>query len=389
MLRGSASAASRDRVFALAEDHQQSYLTKCADQSNKRRAEFAARIPAIAAQVASEVLVAVAEALRAARAGYHEYLDHAPTTTSTPTVSLADDNASVSDASVVVSAQRSASTFTQQQQQQEEEDAPRQTIENRDASVLAAWMPATCSTQCPSRAAIVSVPAPASPATPASSKVTINVVEHYCVGLEPAASTSTPTTTLDVLGACSTAANSHTHNAISTTIIPTHTSTLGDMAMDISMPTHTSTLGDMYSVDASAATCSTASPGGDNATTLVSVAAEASTAIEIAPSVAAPLVCLGDLHFKLYTGAISMFQSVPTSTSSRCSAKSLDQATNMELPESALGVCPPTRVACAYFHSSLMPLSATVLRSARVQKVNRFQLLNNNDNISVTKEQDK
>ncbi|EMS66773.1 hypothetical protein TRIUR3_10931 [Triticum urartu] len=388
MLRGSASAASRDRVFALAEDHQQCYLTKWADQSNKHRAEFAARIPAIAAQVASEVSAAVAEALRAARAGYHEYLDHAPTTTSTPTVSLADDNASVSDASVVVSAQRSASTFTQQQQQQEEEDAPRQTIENRDASVLAAWMPATCSTQCPSRAAIVSVPAPASPATPASSKVTINVVERYCVGLEPAASTSTPTTTLDVLGACSTAANSHTHNAISTTIIPAP-GVVQAMAMDISMPTHTSTLGDMYSVDASAATCSTASPGGDNATTLVSVAVEASTAIEIAPSVAAPLVCLGDLHFKLYTGAINMFQSVPMSTSSRCSAKSLDQDTNMELPESALGVCPPTRVACAYFHSSLMPLSATVLRSARVQKVNRFQLLNNNDNISVTKEQDK
>ncbi|XBJ16667.1 hypothetical protein VPH35_008248 [Triticum aestivum] len=374
MSRGSAWAGHRDRAFTSVEDLQQRCLAEWMDRDKRARyrAEFSARITAIAAQVASEVSAAVASevsaaaaaALQSACAGYHGYVDHAPTTTSTPTVSMADENTSVTDASVV-----------------EEEDAPRQTIENKDTNVLAAWMPTTCLTQCPSRAAIMSVSAPASAATPASSKVTVSAVERYHVGLEPAASTLTPTTALDVSGACSTAANS-------TTIIPAP-GAADAMAMDISMPNPTSTSGDMDSVDASAATCSTASPGGDNATTVVSVAVEVSTAIKLAPSVATPLVCLDDLHFKPYTRAISVFQSVPMSASSRCSTESLDQDTSMESPESALSVCPPTRIVCAYFCSCIMPLSAAVLRSAHVQKVNMFQLLNNNDNINVTKEQDK
>ena len=108
------------------------------------------RVTAIAAQVASEVSAVVAASLQAARGGHHEYLNLAPTTTSTPTSSVADDAASsyvqpsttvhardldrqpaaclmlssdlasVLDASMMVATQRSASALAQQQH---EEDA--------------------------------------------------------------------------------------------------------------------------------------------------------------------------------------------------------------------------------------------------------------------------
>ena len=121
MSRGSAWAARRDGAFTSVEDPQQRRLAEWMDQDKqaRRRAEFGIRIAAIAAQVASEVSVAVASevsaavaaALLAARAGRHEYLDLA--TTSTPTVSMADDNPSVPDASIVVSTQRSTSASAQ------------------------------------------------------------------------------------------------------------------------------------------------------------------------------------------------------------------------------------------------------------------------------------
>ena len=57
--------------------------------------------------------------------------------------------------------------------------------------------------------------------------------------------------------------------------------------------------------------------------------------------------------------------------------------------ESALGMCLPTIVPPASFHSSLMPLADANLRCTHVKKANMFQLLNNNDNIHVSKEQDK
>ncbi|XP_044374820.1 uncharacterized protein [Triticum aestivum] len=237
---------------------------------------------------------------------------------------------------------------------------------------LAAMSPATCSTQCPSRAVTGSMSAPTPTATLASSKVTVSVVpERGFFDLEPAAVAFSPTPMLDISGDSSTVMNSLTHDAVSNT-----SSAMASVCALTS--THIPSAVPMDTVDAS--------PGGDNATTLVSVAVEASAAMELAPSVAAPLVCLDDLHLKTYIGAISVFPSVPMSALSRCSTESLDQDTSMESPEFALGVCPLTRVACAYFHSSLMP---PVLRSARVKKVNMFQLLNSNDSINVTKEQDK
>lgn len=146
MSHGSAWAACRDRAVTSAEEPQQRRLaewtsqgfrgrTEWEDKRARRHGEFGARITAIAAQVASEVSVvvasevpaAVAAALQAARAGRHEYLDLA--TTSTPTASVAGDHASVPHASMVVYAQRSTSA-SEQQQQQQEDVTPRQAIEN-------------------------------------------------------------------------------------------------------------------------------------------------------------------------------------------------------------------------------------------------------------------
>ncbi|XBI18036.1 hypothetical protein VPH35_059928 [Triticum aestivum] len=135
------------------------------------------------------------------RAGRHEYLDLA--TTSTPTASVAGDHASVPHASMVVYAQRSTSA-SEQQQQQQEDVTPRQAIENIVDNVLAAWTPTTFSTRCQSRDVTVSVSAPVSATTSASSEVTVGVVtECYYINLEAAAATSTLTSALDISGACS------------------------------------------------------------------------------------------------------------------------------------------------------------------------------------------
>ena len=111
MSRGSAWAARRDGAFTSVEDPQQRRLAEWMDQDKQE----------VLAAVASEVSAAVAAALQSARAGHHEYLDLAPTTTSTPTASVADYNASIPDASMVVSAKRSTSASTQQQQQQQQQ----------------------------------------------------------------------------------------------------------------------------------------------------------------------------------------------------------------------------------------------------------------------------
>ncbi|KAM3401317.1 hypothetical protein ACQJBY_005833 [Aegilops geniculata] len=174
-----------------------------------------------------------------------------------------------------------------------------------DGVDLAATLPATYSTQCPSRVVTMSVSAPAPTATLASSKVTVGVVpKRGCFDLEPAAVALSPTPMLGISGDRSTAVNSLTHDVVSNT---------GSVMASVRASTSTQipSAVPMDSVDALATTCSTTSPGGDNATTLVSVAVEASAAIELAPSVAASLVCLDDLHFKPYTCAISVFQSVP------------------------------------------------------------------------------
>ncbi|KAF7089969.1 hypothetical protein CFC21_092810 [Triticum aestivum] len=110
---------------------------------------------------------------------------------------------------------------------------------------LAATLPRRCSTQCLSHAVTVPVSTTASAVTTAPSNLTASVdPERYCFGLELMTTTSTPTSTLDVSGACSTAANSLTHGAISTTIIPAPEAT-AVMAMDISMPTPASASGDI------------------------------------------------------------------------------------------------------------------------------------------------
>uniref|UniRef100_M8BS80 Uncharacterized protein n=1 Tax=Aegilops tauschii TaxID=37682 RepID=M8BS80_AEGTA len=171
MSRGSAWAARRERAVASVEELEQRLLaewtdhgfrarTEWEDNRARRRAEFGVCITAIAAQVASdvsavvasEVSAAVAAALQAARAGHHEYLDHAPTTTSTPTVSMADDNPSVPDASIVVSTQRSTSASAQ---------SPTFSLPGRP-------------------------PTTAPAATSASSKVTVDTVPEPCfLDLEP------------------------------------------------------------------------------------------------------------------------------------------------------------------------------------------------------------
>ena len=164
MLRGSAWAARRDQAFALVEDPQQRRLAEWRGQRTRRRAEleekaaqrqaeFTALIPAIAAQVAAEVSVAVVVALRTTCVGHNEGLIHAPTTTSTPTTSVADDHdlnrTPATTTTVNASVKPPVSTVL----------GNNPDMATSYGADLAATTPATCSTQYPSRAVTVLVPA--------------------------------------------------------------------------------------------------------------------------------------------------------------------------------------------------------------------------------------